>query len=247
MKEKPILFSAPMVRALLAGTKSVTRRLVRRPERYTDSQWEQAVPHNHGEGAHELFGHCYLRVPAHDGETLNDCVMGGRERAPYEPGDRLWVRERMRVLEVRAFMGAEQVRVRYEADGTESGWRPYPHRLAPPVVGKCLAYGGHREVSRIALEVTSVRVERLHEITEEDAWAEGIEELDGSLDDAALCRRAKEMGLPATEARVTFAELWNTINGKRASWASNPFCWVVGFKNTASKSTEHPALTGGVL
>jgi len=89
-----------------------------------------------------------------------------------------------------------------------------------------------RWASRITLEVTSVRVERLQDITEEDAWAEGIEQLDGAFDNATLCRRAVAMGEPVESARVTFAELWDSINGKRpgCSWADNPWAWVVGFR-----------------
>lgn len=87
-----------------------------------------------------------------------------------------------------------------------------------------------RALSRITLEVTSVRVERLQDITEADAWREGIEELDGAIDDAAIALAAKANGWTVEDARAPFAVLWDGLNGDRAAWASNPWVWVVGFK-----------------
>ena len=89
-----------------------------------------------------------------------------------------------------------------------------------------------RWASRITLEVTGVRVERLQDITEEDAMAEGIEALDGDLDAAEICRAAKLVGgrCGPEDGLTWFAALWERINGKRAPWASNPWLWVVSFR-----------------
>lgn len=206
MAERPILFSAPMVRAILAGTKTQTRRIVR------------GVPSDELVSA---FGTEW--VYRSDPETLK------KVRCPYGvAGDRLWVREtwapagctRCDELPPEAQSAREctcKTAVYRADDGARAvTWRPsiYMPRWA----------------SRIALEVVSVRAERLHAITEDDAHAEGVIALDGSLDEAALCVRAKTLGGCAEDARTWFAELWDRINGDRAAWASNPWVWVVSFK-----------------
>lgn len=181
MKERPILFSAPMVRAIVAGTKTQTRRIVK-PGVLEDG-WPIAY---------------------------------AAERCPYgAPGDRLWVRETW------AKAGEVGDDIEYRADNPDplgARWRPSIHMP--------------RWASRLLLEVTAVRVERLQDISEDDACAEGVQELDGTLDELALYARAKKMGECATDSRVWFAELWDSINGTRAPWASNPFVWVVSFKRT---------------
>jgi hypothetical protein len=137
--ERPILFSGPMVRAILEGRKTQTRRVILHPER--------------------LEG---LMLEGEEGEW---CPYG-------KPGDRLWVREKQMVI-ARAASG-NMIRVQYLADGVESGWLPYPMRLKGfPHVGRCLSYGGYRESSRITLEVTEVRRQRVQEISGADALAEG--------------------------------------------------------------------------
>jgi hypothetical protein len=223
VKERPILFSGPMVRALLAGTKTVTRRICK------PQPW--SVGDQFSTNSHE-----WLMLKAH-GDTE-----WKRQACPYgAPGDRLWVRERMRVLGHRQpERGSGQVQLRYEADAAVSPWVNYPTRLASPVIGKCLAYGGHREASRITLEVASVRCERLQDITEEDARAEGVSACDrcagSGIDpvrvdgvDPEWCSTCGG-GAQGLKARDAFAELWDQINGKRASWASNCWVWVVGFR-----------------
>jgi hypothetical protein len=85
-----------------------------------------------------------------------------------------------------------------------------------------------RWASRITLAVTGVRVERLHDISEADARAEGIDECDGLLDDALICRAAKVVGAGREDARGWYAALWAEINGWD-SLVSNPWVWVVKF------------------
>jgi hypothetical protein len=91
-----------------------------------------------------------------------------------------------------------------------------------------------RWACRLLLTVESVRVERLHDITDEDAEVEGVFELDGALDEAKLCARAKAMSACPDDSRVWFAELWDSINGKKHPWSSNPHVWVLGFKEAAA-------------
>ena len=187
MKERPILFSAPMVRALLAGTKTQTRRVVKP-----------------------------LKGEEIDPAGIYDQHPGDLElaRCPYgQPGDRLWVRE--------AYFGnhylhpnepADERELHYRADGYEDfegeriTWRPSIHMP--------------RWASRITLEIVSVRVERLHEISEEDAKAEGVEHY----------KPEHTVGLPPCSAhRYAFEDLWRSINGHE-SWSANPWVWVVEFK-----------------
>lgn len=204
---KPIPFSTPMIRAILSGRKAMTRRLVTVP-------WighVRSLPYEpwYVEEDGRLLVDC---SDAHD-----SCGNGDyREYAscmpcPYgAPGDQLWIRETW---------------AEYPSDGdyiyratTESElaerltWRPSVHMS--------------RRMSRITLDVTTVRVERLQDITEEDAIAEGVE----------LYHRASEEGEPGctVPARYRFRALWDSINGKRAPWGSNPWVWVVGFKRVQS-------------
>lgn len=206
MKGLPILFSAPMVIAnrRKVDPKTITRRVMKdAPTIVVDGK-----PYRPQVYAREpyIVGGPFGRTP----HTPIRCPYGA-------PGDHLWVRERQRVV---AFdPGERRIQVRYEADGVQSHWLSYPERLATPKVGKCLAYGGPRETSRVDLEVTAVRVERLLDITEEDARAEGVEPDFGNANTSA-----------GRDYRRSFERLWDLINGERAAWASNPWVWVVTYK-----------------
>ena len=171
MTERQILFSGPMVRAILDGRKTQTRRVCK--------------------GQRELSN-------VHDFQ-LDRCPFG-------QPGDRLWVRESARVIAKRH----HEVEIEYVVDG-ERRTVEYPSRLAPAPLGKCLANGTYREASRITLEITGVRVERLQEISNEDIRAEGA------------CTRA------SVTHRVDFQSLWESVYGAE-SWAANPWVWVVEFR-----------------
>lgn len=180
-RDVPILFSAPMVRAIMAGTKTETRRVLKpQPE---ERLWEIIKRHPHQEG------------------MTRWCV-----------GDRLWVRETfakvgdnprenddefMRCFDL-------QMPVYYRADDVQSEiskWRPsiFMPRIA----------------SRISLEVTEVRIERLWEIDEVGAIAEGM------------------AAIGDTSAVAFYADLWNQINGPRA-WDANPWVSVTRFKRIAN-------------
>lgn len=193
-KERPIIFSAPMVRALLAGRKTQTRRLVRNETEACAECFNAGVPHNQGDGGMGVFGSDpYLRI---DYCEHNDRT-GWRIRCRHGvPGDRLWVRE------------TTWINGGYVA--TDSP----PHAHA----GKRSSLFMARRDSRITLEVTAVRVERLQDITEEDAKAEGVEpDLDCI---ANRCAR------PYFDR---YMDLWNEINGP-GSWQTRPWVWVVSFQ-----------------
>lgn len=231
MTERPILFSGPMVCAVLNGSKTVTRRVVTKSTaKATDSMGRTPRVWSTMNIEDARLAGYPPRIIATNHETLARYVITPR----HAPGDTLWVRERMRVISVATKLnGAKRpdtIRVRYEADGAESGWIPYPDRLnGDPVIGKCLSYGGFREASRIELLVTNVCIERLHDITESEAQAEGVD-WSAPLSDHEPDEDQREVGYPAPGASFAlqnFRELWDRINGKRpgCSWADNP--WVI--------------------
>lgn len=201
MKERPIIFTSESVRAILDGRKTQTRRIVKHiPMLGEPLAWCAAAKAQEPGWVHIVGDH--------------------RRFCPYgQPGDRLWVRE---AFFDHSFDGEKDVTMieyrasEWERDGDGGGWSPSIHMP--------------RWASRIVLEITGVRVERLQEITEIDAQAEGVLEMDGQLNDLALVRRAKAIGECVEDGRVWFAELWDSINGKRASWESNPWVWVIEFR-----------------
>lgn len=200
MRERPILFSAPMVRAILAGTKTQTRRLVKDTGLYA------------------------IDAKFHGIETAARELARLATRCPYgTPGDRLWVRETWRVCGGREYeYQQDRSQVMYRAthheDGFPLGWESYDWR--PSIFMP-------RWASRITLEITGVRVERLQDISEMDAQAEGLMPLSSGAD-----RTWTVDGDAASEheaARDTYAWLWEQINGA-GSWDANPWAWVVEFK-----------------
>ena len=176
-REKPILMSAPMVRALLAGTKTQTRRALR------DGTWLDPKA--------GVIRMCSVALGVTGFQTV-PCPYG-------QPGDRLWVREawaRTRIAQDHT--GAEIVVYREGDSRTDYGgpWKPGIHMF--------------RRDSRITLEITEVRVERLQDISQADANAEGVA---GHPDGPWHAYRA----------------LWLLINGP-GSWDANPWVWAVAFR-----------------
>lgn len=206
MKERPILFSAPMVRALLAGTKTQTRRVVKPQPDSTHS----GFPYWNVGG----YRASWCRSAA-DGGPL---VPANPLLCPYgQPGDRLWVRETFGHFERNENFkpGCE---VFYRADGNcleLEPWRPSIHMP--------------RWASRITLEITGVRVERLQDISEADARAEGIECMAGDPECGYrnyLDQTGQDWSL---SPRESFQSLWESINGP-ASWSANPWVWPLDLR-----------------
>jgi hypothetical protein len=153
-----------------------------------------------------------------DPEAFNACPYG-------VPGDRLWVRETYAWSGDSSIPEADRIasgEVWYRADGGRGGgirWRP---SIFMP-----------RWASRILLEITGVRVERLQDISEADCWAEGIDAVDGVFDES-IPAMAQRMGRLCEDAAPTFACLWESINGTD-SWNANPLVWVVSFRRVEAK------------
>lgn len=197
-KERPILFSGPMVRALLDGSKTQTRRLCKPMNAWVNQECRE-VRMVDGQPHHFLKG---AKSPL---EVL---------RSPYgQSGDRLWVRETHSfVPDDDEPAGCSQVL--YAADGNQYG------KLRPSIHMP-------RWASRILLEVVSVRVERLQEISEPDARAEGI--TDGGCVNCGEPERSCNCDFPMPDYRDAYCHLWEQINGPE-SWHANPFVWVIEFK-----------------
>lgn len=204
VKERPILFSGPMIRAILDGKKTQTRRVVKAPVDYVaPGGLSTSDPSNYG--YEDDCGEWWkLKV---DDETENQIP------CPYgRPGDRLWVRETWRCFGGREYEYQHEPRsiiFKATADLIDCGpWRP---SIFMP-----------RWASRLMLDVTRVRVERLKDISHEDAVAEG-------------CYRIEPCeAYPHGNAwgRAGYAALWQEINGKTGpkSWDANPWVWVVEFE-----------------
>ena len=219
MKERPILFSAPMVRALLAGTKTQTRRVVKMK---SHQQIEQRDDGTNWPWMYDGERDCDSWMACHYGQ----------------PGDRLWVKETWRTADTLDALSPSAIAekcmdagyskpwapLQWEADGQRnrewSGFGPGNGVVVGP--GKTrVSIHMPRWASRITLEVTGVRVERLQEIDIADAQAEGVSDTGAFILDG----EGNEQGGPIAE----YAVLWDQINGD-GSWESNPWVWVIEFK-----------------
>lgn len=207
-KERPIIFGGESVRAILAGLKTQTRRVVKpQPERVGDG-WLYAGDFYGSDDS--LLSHLFHDVYGGDKGMLYGGVYGDGT------SDRLWVRE---VWTWYAFRNQPK-RVVYRADEELHGAKWRSPIFLP------------RDLSRLTLELTEVRVERLQSISEEDAKAEGAPMM------ARVHRFDPVFGTsigprvhPTGSHKYGFAVGWDRLNAKRGySWESNPFVWVLSFK-----------------
>lgn len=246
MKERPLLFKAEMVRAALADLKTNTRRLNGLDAINQDldpevlDSWRVQWSDDGHSGPAWYF---YCDEYKDEGSIAIRCPYG-------VPGDRLWVRETWCPADCMYGMDADPPQtIGYPADKSATmfdGARK-PHAVPSwdvaqwnwaTLKGKPSIHMA-RWASRLTLEVTSVRVERLQDISEEDARAEGV---------AAPMVKEKRKLHPVFQVlspytgprnadhvfRCEFAALWDEINKKRAPWASNPWVWVIEFKRVVS-------------
>ncbi len=233
MKERPILFSAPMIRAILDGRKTQTRRVVKPqpPSAHRFAGFTVSSTHTDDEGK-------AVWASSDVSALLKDAH---RVRCPYgAAGDRLWVREAwngpfftedeaLDVDDLSLFDVPE--RCAYKADG---GTTPEYIDADDNLVCKwCPSIHMPRWASRILLEVTDVRVERLQEISEADARAEGASYHDGRGVGHSGWRH--DYGDVHANARSAYARLWKHIHGP-GSWDANPWVWVVEFRRVLEVS-----------
>lgn len=193
VKERPILFSDPMVRAIRNNLKTETRRIVKHhlPTGPCDIRIRKAG------GGFQIYGAGGVWLPL---------------KCPYgDVGTRLWVREAWQPTGV----SVGKVQVHYRADG-DAKWLEWDRPIS--LVKQTWRPSIHmpRRLSRITLEIVSVAVERLHDITEAAAIREGF-------------RRWQHREQGEISASQQFRDLWHKINGE-PSWAANPWVWVVAFR-----------------
>lgn len=223
MVDRPILFSAPMVLALLAGTKTQTRRLLK-PQ--PSGKGIQAVDHFVPSA---LSGSWIGQIKVEDTlRGVRTFITGERLRLPYIGGDRLWVREGGELLSYAVSHDPERRKDiwepagwRHGVDGTLVAKADASHSLVE-YVDDCRAEKRPsihmpRWASRLTLTVTDIRVQRLQEIGLRDARAEGCEVREFSLFGADQAERDRI-------GRIHYEALWTRINGVK-SWDANP--WVV--------------------
>lgn len=218
-KERPILFSGPMVRALLAGRKTQTRRVVKpQPRLFVTSVYRpfpQTDPGNwqgfcDGDGRIHWYGRCPYGVR----------------------GDRLWVKETWRPSES---LQSWDVDVRYAADGAERTVKDGEFGERDWTMPKAATRGNvsplhmPRWASRLTLAVTDIRVERLHAITETDAEAEGVREPSIGPIHMVSPERCGQIDREKAPALFLWEMLWRSINGAD-SWDANPWVWAVSFE-----------------
>lgn len=185
-KERPMLFSAPMVRALLDGSKTQTRRVV--------SQ---------------------RHLPQIDLSRF-PLIANWSKPKPYgHTGDRLWVRESFWGCDLPGY--GDQPCVVYEDEWRGKEYRPAEPRPWARKFGHIPGIHMPRDSSRITLEITGVRVERLQDISDADSLAEGVDRTNTSI---------------PGYAKERYRQLWESINGP-GSWDANPWVWVVEFRRLA--------------
>ena len=239
MRERPILMSAPMVRAILEGRKTQTRRVVKKqpPQDLNDGRW-YADRYNGGPQW------CWWGKPGTD--VHNKVAHHIGQVCPYgQPGDRLWVRESF-CLEGGDDYALEESRYPRDgrpvrpnnADDDSTGWMVPWYRATdgePNIVPDDLPDSSDdrtrwkpsihmpRWASRITLEVTEVRVQRLQDISPEGILAEGV---DNGSSNPSMGERWANM------QRMAWTDLWDSINGQRpgCAWGDNPWVWAVSFK-----------------
>lgn len=208
MTDHHIPFRDPMIRALLDGRKTQTRRVIKAGKYLPEF----------GGGRYDDRGDpsCWGWEDCDWGEWITLDQWHGFNFVPYRVGDHLWVREAWRTLGCLDHLAPRDMTpnrnaIHYEADGPAPEW-------APQSLGGRFRQGMHmpRWASRMTLIVTDVRVQRVQEISEADAWAEGVHRQ------------------PFNSGREQFRDLWSRLNANRGyGWYANP--WVAAYTFTVHR------------
>lgn len=249
VKERPIIFSGEMVKAILDGKKTMTRRAVKTQPR--DECTEIATS--------ACFGHVEYRSTSEDRQTQSILA---KIKCPYgKIGDRLWVREAYTVTGWNCDDGS--VYIKYLADGHEqyfdnetdemecaidslvaSVCKELDKRKVPMLNDEAYdcsldenkprnrsPMSMPRFASRLLLEITDIRVERLNDISEADCEKEGFRFYPLSRICFKPCSTKHPSGHGSNNYKSIFGEYWDTLNAKKGyQWSSNPWVWVVEFK-----------------
>lgn len=265
MKERPILFSSEMVRAILDGRKTMTRRVVRfSGHPMFGGVTGQVQEHHEMKACYAMPRGGFVFWSGDPGKEFSDYVYKDSDvglRCPYgQPGDRLWVRE---TWKPGAWRDDGRIAIDYKASPelTQTPWVRIPNDvmdkkfnnlwhswsneaeeagLVADDDGYYLWEPGQsplkwrpsifmpRWASRITLEIVSVRVEKLQDISGKECYLEGI---DGSFLAYEEASPAQLLELATNQIRDKFSLLWNSINEKRGfGWDVNPWVWVIEFQ-----------------
>jgi hypothetical protein len=218
--EKPIIFSSDMVKAILDGRKTQTRRIIK-PQ--PPIIWDKCKPIKTDAG---IISWCF--------ENSKDPDFHGYKNCPYGVvGDRLWVRESFEITgyseSTRRLKGiylSDKKKFPFcEITKTEwDKWESRKHQFRK-TSGRFM----YKSLARIWLEITSIRVERVQDISETDARVEGVFWKGGAYKDYG--DKSGYCGLGS--AKKSFRTLWDSLNAKRGySWQKNPFVWVIEFRRS---------------
>lgn len=242
MKERPILFSAPMVRAILEGRKTQTRRIAK-------LHGNDGLQTDHDAWRFCEFHENSRRAVWQHRTNISRVITGA---CPHgEPGDRLWVRESCFiwgrwVKNGLTTKGKQRWRFKVETPHTAIYNATHPQVATKTTRRQTCMYWRRpsihapRWASRITLEITEVRVQRLNKITADDAIAEGVEDAEGKRHRAGDFKPGVQgwinYGPPRSYNYATpqesFQSLWKSINGDE-SWDANPWVWAISFKVVA--------------
>ena len=212
---KPIIFSTPMVKAILEGRKNQTRRVI---------NWDKVSKFDIDRDG-SLYGF-------EDGDgDLYDAKEFTQSYARYKVGDILYVREIWQIYELIDVGGIRSARVKFKDGTIGSRWIPLKHDFREHFKWRPSIHMP-RVAARIFLRVTDVRVERIQDITEEDCMAEGIYHFCPA--DCPPCG-----GSDCTDYIVAYQNLWNKLNANRGyGWGDNPFCWVYEFEKISKEDAN---------
>lgn len=223
MKEHPILFNGDMVRAILSGQKTQTRRFMKvQPESNEFGLrciTESSTPRDEGKYFWSISDATGIKRRS----DLFSCPFG-------KVGDRLWVRESAMVIGI----GDKEIKVKYMADESESVVS-FPDRLKPVQVGKLLSNGCYREACRIILEITNIRVGRLNDISDKDAVSEGMFFTDyglnkfGQKSHGWFWKKSESADECLVTPTFAYGNLMNILYGE-STWDENKWVWVIEFK-----------------
>jgi len=217
VQEKPILFSGAMVRKIIEDLKTNTRRVMK-PQPFLE---------------HGKDGSWWFLDRSKDGYGKTNSAWKDGDKpfwtyCPYgKPGDRLWVRESFihvdatYCYEASTSIPVDPARTIYRADETDPGYGPWKPSIHMP-----------RDLSRLTLEIVSVKVERVQDISEEDAKAEGCPVIQVTHHPCSEIERLikQKHGVGTYPAKRHFQFLWDSINAKTNPWSSNPWVWCITFR-----------------
>ncbi|MDX7989188.1 hypothetical protein FE392_18045 [Xenorhabdus sp. 12] len=223
MKERPIIFNGDMVRAILSGRKTQTRRPIpdwQLPKHYPDNEHSNkwmAIAQRHPRYGFAVFGETE-ELCAKELEEAISCPCGNKL-------EHLWVRETFQFgLCTKSTLA---YRATHKSEDLEDGWRE-PVKWRPSIHMP-------RWASRITLEITNVRVERLKDISEQDAISEGMQFTDYGKNHFNQQRNGWSWQETThhdeclSTARFAFGNLWESNYGEY-SWDANPWVWVIDFR-----------------